>query len=173
MQSGRMVLRGCVLLGLLAFTATGVGCKQSLKTFNLTLELNDQAIDRGRATEVDVVAVSEAEAERLRSLDVSNAYFLTGAPYRQSLLNSGDVWSVVLSPENPSAELSASDPIWRNQWKNDEHLFILADILGVSAQNGIDARRLEKSRAWLWDKNVTATVGTARISLDPEPEKPE
>lgn len=159
------------LVGLMVSVLLGVGCTAPMAKTNLTVTLDQAAIARGGETEVDVIAMSDPAA--LNGMDMTD-YFLPGTSFRESLKTSGQVWSTVLTPGMPSATLSKGDAIWNDQWKNAKHLFIMANILGARAQGPMyDPRRIVRNREWLWDDEVTATVGTASIQLNPEPKERE
>lgn len=166
MQVGRNVGR-LVMAVVVGAGAAGVGCGcTSPKKVGIDVSLSEQAIAMGARTEVDVIVVSDPSM--MQSMNLSR-YFAGGDRTRASRKASGEVWSFELTPENPSMSLKANDSRWREAWKGDTTLFVLADLLGVTEQNGYDARRESISldcEQWTGSKKLGVTIGDSGITLN-------
>jgi len=167
MQVGKKALGRAVLAVVIGAGASGVGCGcTSPKKVGIEVALSEAAIAMGARTEVDVIVVSDPST--LQSVNLSR-YFAGGDRSRASRKANGEVWSFELTPENPTANLKANDAMWREAWKGDTTLFVLADLLGVTERNGYDPRRESISldcEQWTGSKTLGVIVGDAGITLN-------
>lgn len=167
MQVGTKVVGRAVMAAVIGSGAAGIGCGcTSPKKVSIDVSLSEQAIAMGARTEVDVIAVSDPST--LQAMNLSR-YFAGGDRTRASRKANGEVWSFELTPDNPTMSLKANDPMWREAWKGDTTLFVLADLLGVMERNGYDPRRESISldcEQWTGSKKLGVTVGDAGITLN-------
>jgi hypothetical protein len=167
MLVGRSLAGRSLVCVLAAWGAFGVGCGcTSPKKVNIEVGLSEQAIAMGARTEVDVIVVNDPS--EMRRVNLSR-YFAGGDRMRAGRQASGEIWSFELTPDNPTASLKSNDARWRDAWKGDTTLFVLADLLGASEQNGYDPRRESISldcEQWTGSNTLGVTVGDAGITLN-------
>ncbi|MAY74355.1 MAG: hypothetical protein CMJ31_06445 [Phycisphaerae bacterium] len=142
----RVLGRVMMTAALLSAVVVSVGCGgPRLGEYDVVVTL-DEGLRNARSVPsipVDIVALSDVEAERLREKSMSQ-YFSAGDRDRQSYASSGVVKQYLITNSNrDDVMLSEKDPIWRKEWSGRDRLFILADIPG--ARRDAD-RRLELPR---------------------------
>ena len=158
------------VLVLVAFVMSGVGCASTAyKKFDVNIAL-DSSTPAGTTVPVDIIALGGDRAAEMEAMQMRK-YWALNDPYRAGLLASGELWTVELSSENPTAKLKASDAAFWNSktWKSGGKLFVMAYIRGVGPSQGRDPRRRAISRdAELWDQKVIdVTVTPSGITYSP------
>jgi hypothetical protein len=167
--TGRFASLVLMAIGMIGFGLASGGCASTAyKKFTVDVAL-DPSQPASQPVTVDLVALGGDQAAELDGMPMRK-YWTQNDPYRQGLLAQGVLWSVELSPSNPSASLSSRDKLWNSPtWKSGGKLFVLAELRGVGpGPNGDPRRRSILREANLWDQNkIAVTVRPSGISYSP------
>ncbi|MEM7622309.1 MAG: hypothetical protein AAF235_03815 [Planctomycetota bacterium] len=148
------------------------GCNTPrLGTYNVRLTLDSGLRQSGNTPNlsVDMIALSSEIAGPIEDKPVSD-YFRPGDFDRRDFVESGQVKTFTFGPgDTEDKVLEMRDPIWAKAWKNDENLYVLANLpqAGFGAEADRNRRVALPRQTDRWDtKTITIRVTGQRLVVE-------
>lgn len=162
----RLIMIGVTLAA--SFMLGACASKPTVKNFNMTI-----APQTSQKVEVDILAVSQAEAEELDKVDI-DSYFSGGDSFRASKAGTARTFTFN-EGQNTKVTIDSKDAIWKTWGATRPYIYILANsrALRASAQKGTDVRRKKIERwsdYWTQD-NFEVSIKDGGIFVEPAPVK--